>query len=439
MAFTAEWTPDQNLWEVKKYRKYSEVDYVRTFLGHEKIFVPIQQVLIFETIPGKYRVNPFMKQAMDSIHYNHIEIITFDDGKRRSKKEYREILDQCGYTYIKKIVLASEFYRKKCDVCFFQKMVKKYCQQQENYGIISNYINIFAILKHLDFLLYVSPNQFSHRYYFGKRLPIEVQIFQKFVNEQLFNGVLKESRGYHFGYAFEGIFFYGLSKFLKEQKEQKKIHTIYFTLASSTACQAYFSLYPEDHVEILYIDQQTERNEELQKYLQKNVEDRGMIVDISLGNDLKEYLKKELKSKVCILNLQDYFEEKNLKKYGKDIERAVQMAKETNFFVKRYQNSLPIWEEEKTDIRTLRSRQEIQRGIIDFVNQFEECVEGYVDTYVYSKKFAPFTGKILSYAFDEAKRSKPHMEPIQAVTRSRAVKKIFRLAKRMYHFIKRRL
>ena len=70
MAFTAEWIPGQNLWETRNYGKYDGVNYVRVFLGHEQVYVQIEDVLVFETAPGYYRQNPFMKQAMDGIAYN---------------------------------------------------------------------------------------------------------------------------------------------------------------------------------------------------------------------------------------------------------------------------------------------------------------------------------------------------------------------------------
>lgn len=92
MSFTAEWADAQNLWEIRGYGKHDAVNYVRTFLGHDQVYVPMKEVLIFETIPDVYRANPFMKQAMDAIHYNHIEIIAYDDGKKGSLHKYQEIL-----------------------------------------------------------------------------------------------------------------------------------------------------------------------------------------------------------------------------------------------------------------------------------------------------------------------------------------------------------
>ena len=91
MAFTAEWQPGARLWETKNYGRYDEVDFVRTFLGRDQVYVPVKNVLVFETSEGFYRTNPFMKQTMDSLHYNGIEIIAFDMGSYGKEETYREI------------------------------------------------------------------------------------------------------------------------------------------------------------------------------------------------------------------------------------------------------------------------------------------------------------------------------------------------------------
>ena len=80
MEFTAEWLPEAQLWKTKNYGRYDEVDYIRTFLGRDQAYIPVKNVLIFETAKGHYRANPFMKQIVDSLHYNQIEIIAFDQG-----------------------------------------------------------------------------------------------------------------------------------------------------------------------------------------------------------------------------------------------------------------------------------------------------------------------------------------------------------------------
>lgn len=66
MAFAMEWIKGQDLWETKAYGKYDAVSYVRKFLGDEVVYVAAKDVLFFETFPGCYRCNPFIKQAMDS-------------------------------------------------------------------------------------------------------------------------------------------------------------------------------------------------------------------------------------------------------------------------------------------------------------------------------------------------------------------------------------
>ena len=80
---------------------------------------------------------------------------------------------------------------------------------------------------------------------------------KNFVNESLFQGTVKESKGYYFGYAFEGIFLDAYCRFIKQWKEENNIHILYFPYNASALAQAYTVLYEEDRTEILYADENT--------------------------------------------------------------------------------------------------------------------------------------------------------------------------------------
>lgn len=120
MEFTAEWQPEAKLWETKNYGRYDEVDYIRIFLGRDQAYIPVKDVLIFETAKGHYRANPFMKQAADSLHYNQIEIIAFDQGGYGREGDYKKILQQCGYPYIENCS-SGGFWKKKCGFGFLRR------------------------------------------------------------------------------------------------------------------------------------------------------------------------------------------------------------------------------------------------------------------------------------------------------------------------------
>lgn len=139
-----EWIKGQDLWETKAYGKYDAVSYVRTFLGDDQVYVAAKDVLFFETFPGCYRCNPFIKQAMDSIYYNQIEIIAYDDGTLGDFDEYLHILRKCGYFYIKKIILAPQFGLKHANYRFYSKMIGKENKHGKKYGMISKHVNLFA-------------------------------------------------------------------------------------------------------------------------------------------------------------------------------------------------------------------------------------------------------------------------------------------------------
>lgn len=432
--------PKQNLLNIRKYGKHDAVNYVRTFLGHELVFIPISQVLIFSAIPNLYRTNPFIKQAMDSIHYNQIEIIAYDDGTLgNTKEEYYKILNQCGYSYIRVVVLATEFHKKKCSYRFFKKMISTYNKENRKYGIISHRMNIYAKLKHLDFLLYTSPYVYPRRYYFGKKLKPEEKLMEAFVNEELFCGSIHETKGYHFGFVFQGIFIYNFIRFIKEHKEKQKVSTVYFTENSNLVCEAYLQIYPGDDVQMLYVGNRTERNESLRQYLEKNLRKKASIlIDFSIQEEFKTYIHQKVSQHIEILSLKEYFSKEILLKYGDDIHQMVELSKESCFYVKQYKEEFPVWEED-ISIEDMCIMQEKQRGVTDFAKRFDEVAKSCPQLYFcYGSSGALFSAKVIHYAFDDRENSRKHMEPMQRITKSKLAKTAFNLVRRFYKIVKRR-
>ena len=431
MVFASEWMPEEKLWETRSYGKYDGVNYVRTFLGHEQVYVPIRQVLVFETMPGCYRTNIFLKEAMDAIHYNQIEVIAFDNGALGEKGEYKRILKQCGYPYIEKIVLASEFKMRHTGYFFYRKMVVTYNPQKKKYGMISNRINVFAKLKSLDFLLYMSPDRYPYRYYFGRHRLAEEKFFERFINEQLFQGTVTESRGYHFGYAFEGMFADSFCRLIRDQKEEKKVDTLYFPSCAESICQVYSLLYPEDHVEILYAERRTKRNAELMIYLNRIIRKNSAVVDFSMDENFGKYIKESMEIHTEVWNLNLLFSRKIRKSHQDEIEKAVAMAEDHSFYVREYEHRLAVWEEEAADIRSMRNSQEIQRGMLDFVRQFDEFTEKKAYKSSAHQIFSPdFVARVLRYAFDEQKRAKGHPDFSYRIMNSPWIKRIYRELKK---------
>ncbi len=62
-----------------------------------------------------------------------------------------------------------------------------------------------------------------------------------------------------------------------------------------------------------------------------------------------------------------------MRRYGKYIEKAISMLGKSDFFVERYENGLPIWSRKKISVKEIRNEQEIQRGVLEFAEQFREC------------------------------------------------------------------
>lgn len=425
MAFAMEWIKGQDLWETKAYGKYDAVSYVRTFLGDEVVYVAAKDVLFFETFPGCYRCNPFVKQALDSIYYNQIEIIAYDDGTLGDEDEYLHILRKCGYFYIKKVLLATQFRMKHVNYLFYSKMIKECNLQGKKYGIISKHINFFAKKQKADHILYVTPSQYPRRYFYGKHLKAEERMFQNFVNESLFQGVVKESKGYYFGYAFEGILLDAYSRFIKQWKEENNIHTLYFPYNASSLAQAYSTLYKEDRTEILYADENTKRNRNLIIYLNYNIWKNSAVIDLSIEEGFTKYIRENVGKAVKTLNLCDFFKKKGLKKYEDQIQKAIDMIKDLGFIVSEYDQGLAVWNEDGFHIHDIRNFQEIQKGALEFVNKFHKCSEKSVYRKNQYEIFDhSFIADVMEYAFDEKKRLKMHKSLEQKIIHSIKIRKV---------------
>lgn len=431
MAFVTEWIKGQDLWETKSYGKYDEVNYVRVFLGDDQVYVAAKDVLFFETFPGCYRVNPFIKQAMDAINYNEISIIAYDDGSIGDKKEYEEILKKCGYSYIDQIILATEFKMKHMNYKFYSKMIKKYNPDRKKYGVISKHLNLFAKKQKIDYLLYTTPDEYPRRYYYGKHLKAEERMLERFVNESLFQGYLKESKGYYFGYAFEGIFLDSFCRFIKQWKEKEGIDRLYFPYNASSIAQIYSMLYREDHTEILYADEKTKRNVKLIMYLNHTMPRKSAVIDFSLEEGFTKYIRENVENEIKTLNLYDFFYRKNSRKYEKEIKRMIEMIKDPGFFVSEYDKGLAVWTENEFDMQKMRNFQEIQKGALEFSEEFHACQE----KNVYAKNDHEifdhvFVAKVIAYAFDEKKRNEIHKTLEQKIMQSAKIRNLIQRVKK---------
>ena len=415
-----EWIKGQDLWETKTYGKYDAVSYVRTFLGDDQVYVAAKDVLFFETFPGCYRSNPFIKQVMDSIYYNQIEIIAYDDGTLGNRDEYLHILRRCGYFYIKKVVLATQFGMKHINYRFYSKMVQQSNFKGKKYGIISKNVNLFVKKYKIDHQFYVTPKEYPGRYFYGKHLKMEEKMFQNFVNESLFQGSVKESKGYYFGYAFEGIFLDAFCRFIKRWKEANDIGILYFPYNVSSLSQAYSTLYEKDRTEILYADEKTKKNRNLIIYFDQNILwKNSAVVDFSVEENFTKYIRESVQRSVKTLNLCDFFEKKDLKKHEVQIQKAIDMIKDPGFEVVEYDQGLAVWNESGVHMQEIRNFQEIQKGALEFVNKFHKCSEKSVYKKNQHEIFDhSFLVEVIEYAFDEKKRLKLHKTLEQTIVQS---------------------
>ena len=437
MAFVTEWIKGQDLWETKSYGKYDAVNYVRVFLGDDQVYVAAKDVLFFETFPGCYRVNPFIKQAMDAIHYNEIEIIAYDDGSLGEKEEYQKILKKCGYSYIDQMVLATEFKMRHINYKFYTRMIQKYNLNKKKYGVISKHVNLFAKKQKVDHLLYTTPEQYPGRYCYGKHLKADERMFERFVNESLFQGYVKESKGYYFGYAFEGIFIDSFCRFIKWWKEKEEIDRLYFPYNISSVAQVYSTLYPEDHTDILYADEKTKRNVKLLTYLNHTIPRKSAVIDLSLEENFTKYIKENMENEIKTLNLYDFFSRKDGKKYEKDIKRMTEMIKDPGFLISEYDQGLAVWTEDEFDMQKMRNFQEIQKGTFQFSEEFHACREKRVyeknDYEMFDHKFVL---NVITYAFNEKKRNEIHKTFEQKIMQSAKIRKVIQKTKKQMKKLK---
>jgi hypothetical protein len=384
----------------------------------------MMDVLVIERRPGEYVANPFLKEAMDGIYYQGIELIVYTETDR---KEAEDILHNCGYFYIRNVISVKDLGQKKCGWKFFQQMISEYHKDATPYGLIDDRMNLFAKRNHLDFLLYTPPVKYPGRICVGKNLKEEEKILDNFINQQLFCGYRKESRGYYFGYGFVGILLYEFIQYVQKEKEQRDI---YITCSSWILKEVCREMFPEEKIHVLYADPGTKRDMWLEYVLQGLPLKDAVIVDFSLEENFKEYLEKNTAGRV--INCLDFFQ-KEIVHCGKEVDRIVEMVAPLGVQIQRYDGEKPVWNSTEQDFDRTLNALEVERGIMDFVREYGK---GFGRENV--KITQEFLKDVLRYAFDEKKRGKKHMEPRQAFFSSRVVKAGFRLVQKAYGLVKRR-
>ncbi|MBS7007253.1 hypothetical protein [Anaerostipes sp.] len=435
-----EFLEQEKLLKIKNYGSYDEVSCVRIFLGHQIVFVSLKSVLVFYQPSGCFVPNPFMKQIMDCLHYNQIEIIAYDRGDLcAGRDEYLSILKKAGYPYITNIVLASEFSRKRCDYTFMKKMTRSYNPCGKRYGMISDQMNLYAKLKHLDFVLYQSPEVNPGRYYFSKKQKPPARAFQSFINEYMYNGTEKMTEAYHFGFVYVGFFIYCFVLFLNHYAKKHNLKTICFLKNAETACAWYRRCFPEQKAEILQADEETRENEEFTEFLKKKCQGPGILLaDFSEGGRLGRKIQRLSGEPMHIAAAESMFTESAVHRYGKDINLFLDILGFHLYTIEEYRGSFPVWKEQKADLSTHKVLREIAEGSMDFCTGFEQYIGA--DTELkksYGKGRSDFMGEMIRYAFDEKLNQKLHKNMIQNITGSKAMKKGFRLMKRIYKKIRK--
>lgn len=434
-----EFLEQESLLKLKNYGLFDEVSYVRIFLGHQIVFVPISGVLVFYRSSGNYAANPFMKQVMDSLHYNRIEIIAYDRGYLgNDKNSYISILQKAGFPYIRKVVLAPEFGFNRCNVMFMKKMTETYNPDGKKYGMISDHMSIFAKLKHLDFVLYQAPGVNPKRYYFSKKQKQPVKVFQDFINEHLYNGTEKKTQAYHFGFVYVGYFLFNFVIYLNQYAKKHNLKKIYFLKNGEMACAWYRQCFPNHKTEILQIDEETKENEELTELLVKKCRGPGILLaDLSKSGSLGTKVQKLSGEPMHIADASTMFSQTAIQKYGKEINLFLKIIGFHLYTVDEYQGGFPVWKEQQAELSIHKVLREMAEGAMDFCSSFERHLG--TDTELsglYGKRQSDFMGDMIHYAFDEKLNTKLHKSLLQNITGSRAAKKGFWLLKGLYKKMK---
>lgn len=405
--------------------KLIEIDYVRTFLGHEMIFVPIYQVLVFFMSSDISWGNPFMKSVMESIAYNGTKIIAYDNGPfQKSKEEYKTILERCGYHQIFDVVTAQELNCKTESMKFYKKMLETYNPQNKLCGMVGRHMNLYAKLKHMHFLVYSSPDIYPARNIYVKKNQTE-SIIERFINFQLFDGLRTETLGYHFGYSFAGIFMYEWALYIHKKANGKPL---YFMWNARHGYEVYKEIFPKDKARIVYVDADTKNDKHREKYLQNIVsKEAGYFVN----GDIRKRAKFE--PKYHVIELVNLFSKKVLETYGNEIEQMLDEMTGHSVCISKIKEGQPHWKILRLSEEDEIKRHEVKQGYMDFIKEFHTFAKIHprIQRELLENR-GEFAAKAVAYGFDKKRQEKKHYNFIQLITETKKAKKCIGYARKIY-------
>ena len=161
------------------------------------------------------------------------------------------------------------------------------------------------------------------------------------------------------------------------------------------------------------------------------------MVDFSIEENFTKYIRESVHRPIKTLNLCDFFERKDLKKYEVQIQKAVDMIKDPGFEVTEYDQGLAVWNESEFQMQEIRNFQEIQKGALEFVNKFHECSEKSVYRKNQYEIFDhSFLAEVIEYAFDEKKRVKVHKTLKQTIVQSVKIRNGIQKLKKLKKILK---
>ena len=151
-----------------------------------------------------------------------------------------------------------------------------------------------------------------------------------------------------------------------------------------------------------------------------------------MEENFTKYIRENVGKAVKTLNLCDFFKKKELKKYEGQIQKAIAMIKDSGFTVSEYEQGLAVWNEDEFQMQEARNFQEIQKGALEFVNQFHQCSEKSVYRKNQYEIFDhSFIADVMEYAFDEKKQSKMHKSLEQRIIHSTKIRKVIQKIKKL--------
>lgn len=270
--------------------------------------------------------NPFMKEVFQALQKQGKEIIIISD-MYLPKAFLQKLLEQNGFTCIKRLYVSCEYGVSKYDGGLYRKIKEDF----ENTGSIvhvgDNEYSDGRQAKNNGFnsVIYPNVNQMALSYRSYDLSPMIGGAYRGIVDNHLYQGLRSYSLEYEYGFIYGGLFVLGYCHFIYEYCRDNQITKILFLSRDGDILkQVYDKLYPEANTEYVYWSRsiatklmaEHDRYDYIRRFLYQKV-NKNISINKILSSMELDFLQEKLmnwhdNSKNSLLSGTDLLTDKNV-------------------------------------------------------------------------------------------------------------------------------